>query len=39
MAPIQGQVDDVNEQANHLHSSEVILSHVNNHKLEDYNTR
>ncbi|XP_041352153.1 dystrophin-like isoform X2 [Gigantopelta aegis] len=39
VAPIQGEVDSVNDQANELQAADVILSHVNVRKLEDFNTR
>ncbi|XP_052832324.1 dystrophin isoform X2 [Octopus bimaculoides] len=39
IAPLQGQVDNVNDQANQLQASEVVLSPKNIQQLEDYNTR
>ncbi|XP_067674722.1 dystrophin-like isoform X3 [Haliotis asinina] len=39
VAPIQGEVDHVNDEANDLQAADVILSHVNVRKLEDFNTR
>ncbi|XP_025099305.1 dystrophin-like isoform X11 [Pomacea canaliculata] len=38
-APLQGEIDSVNDQANDLQSADVILSHVNVRRLEDFNTR
>ncbi|XP_076466610.1 dystrophin-like isoform X3 [Babylonia areolata] len=38
-APVQGEIDNINEQANHLQAADVILSHVNVRRLEDFNTR
>lgn len=39
IAPLQGQVDNVNDQANQLQASEVVLSSRNIQQLEDFNTR
>ncbi|XP_052240299.1 dystrophin-like isoform X2 [Dreissena polymorpha] len=39
VAPIQGQVDNVNDHVNDFESANVILTHVIVHKLEDYKTR
>ncbi|XP_053396069.1 dystrophin-like isoform X7 [Mercenaria mercenaria] len=39
VAPIQGQVDDVNDHVNDFEAANVVLSHVIVHKLEDYKTR
>ncbi|KAL8624974.1 hypothetical protein ACOMHN_039861 [Nucella lapillus] len=38
-APIQGEIDNINDQANELQAADVILSHVNVRRLEDFNTR
>ncbi|XP_059157467.1 dystrophin-like isoform X5 [Physella acuta] len=37
--PLQGQVDDVTDQANRLQEADVILSHHNVHRLEDFTQR
>ena len=37
--PIHSNVDTVNDEANELQNLNVVLSHTNVHKLEDYNTR
>jgi hypothetical protein len=39
VAPIQGQVDNVNDHVNDFEAANVVLSHVIVHKLEDYKTR
>ncbi|WAR08807.1 DMDD-like protein [Mya arenaria] len=39
VAPIQGQVDSVNDHVNDFEAANVVLSHVIIHKLEDYKTR
>ncbi|XP_070191463.1 dystrophin-like isoform X2 [Littorina saxatilis] len=38
-APLQGEIDSVNDQANDLQAADVILSHFNVRRLEDFNTR
>ncbi|KAK7483312.1 hypothetical protein BaRGS_00025479 [Batillaria attramentaria] len=38
-APLQGEIDSVNDQANELQAADVILSHFNVRRLEDFNTR
>ena len=38
-APIQAEIDIVNDQANELQAADVILSHFNVRRLEDFNTR
>ncbi|XP_012943976.2 dystrophin-like [Aplysia californica] len=37
--PLQGEVDDVTDQANRLQENHVILSHHNVHRLEDFSQR
>ncbi|CAL1537370.1 unnamed protein product [Lymnaea stagnalis] len=37
--PLQGEVDDVTDQANRLQEADVILSHHNVHRLEDFTQR
>ncbi|KAL3882695.1 hypothetical protein ACJMK2_029008 [Sinanodonta woodiana] len=39
IAPLQGQVDNVNERVNDLEALDIVLSHVTVHKLEEYKTR
>ncbi|XP_063403799.1 dystrophin-like isoform X1 [Mytilus trossulus] len=39
ITPIHSLVDSVNDEANELQNLNVVLSHTNVHKLEDYNTR
>ncbi|KAL5009782.1 hypothetical protein ScPMuIL_012087 [Solemya velum] len=39
VAPIQGLVDDVNDKANDFQENNIILTHTNVLKLEDFNTR
>lgn len=39
VAPIQGQVDHVNDHVTDFDNAKVVLSHVIVHKLEDYKTR
>ena len=38
-APLQGEIDNVNDQANELQAAGVNLSHVNTRRIEDFNTR
>jgi len=39
VAPIQGQVDNVNDHVNDFEAANVVLSFTLVHKLEDFKTR
>ena len=39
VAPMQSQVDQVNDQANQFQEKDIVLSHVNVSRLEDLNSR
>ena len=38
-APLQGEMDNVNDLANELQAADIILSHFSVRRLEDFNTR
>ncbi|XP_076445085.1 dystrophin-like isoform X2 [Babylonia areolata] len=38
-APLQGEMDKVNDQANDMQAADIILSHFNVRRLEEFNTR